>query len=115
MDMNFWSSAGRYKTALELARRRGHTDIVDILLSHGATDHKAMEQPQQTALARGKSDPVLINTELEVDVPESDESAFNSDSEVQSYSYIDEYFDSVGNGPFFPAPDHSRETTDAST
>ncbi|KAF2467347.1 uncharacterized protein BDR25DRAFT_358882, partial [Lindgomyces ingoldianus] len=82
-----WDSLSSNKTALWLARRRGHIDISNLLLAHGAVDDVDEEQDSIPTLdLNGVPEATVADPLAQGDIGD-----FSSDMEVQDRLWIAEF------------------------
>ncbi|KZM25694.1 uncharacterized protein EKO05_0000959 [Ascochyta rabiei] len=98
----FWHSS----TALDTAKRKGHNEMAQLLIEHGAS-YGTQEQQKQPIPIRVEPDHTIGDKRPEMQ--EDMDLTFGSDLEEQPYSYIDEYMNLDGDEPSFEAPDKPEE------
>lgn len=78
-------------SVLDVARKKGHTEIVDLLLAHKAMTKAEIRQQKYPTQREPK--PSQPTTEMDLDMDDREDAMLdsNSDLEEQPFSYIDEY------------------------
>lgn len=99
INKNFaWADWRSTNTVLHIARKKGHTELAELLIAYGAKEYDP-DKPQDEQLhdTEPEQQPSIADQELEVQ--DSDDSDLDSDLEADPYSYFNEYLSPTATTP----------------